>query len=572
MRCAIYARYSSDLQRESSIEDQVRKCREYARTRGWTILDDSIRCDRAVSAGAMAGREGLQALIAEAKQKPRPFDCILVDDTSRLARNLEDSLRTVKLLDFYGVCVSFASQQLDSADKSSRNLLTMYGMMDEQFLVGLADKVHRGQEGQVLKGLQAGGRCYGYRNVPIEDPTRLEKYGRPAVLGVRLEIEEAEAAVVRRIYDMYGRGSGLAQIAKILNAEGTLAPQPPRTRTMRAWCVSSLHEILRNERYRGVYVWNRTEKRRNPETGRKVSKARPESQWLRILVPDWRIVSDQQWAGIEERLRFIREHLPYTVTGGINRTAQSRTYLFSGLLFCGTCNSRMVIVSGAGKRGYVKYGCPSHRYRGVCANRLTIRRDRLESQLLNALETRILRPDMAGYLVKSFEKQLRARIKEMESRGNASGKTTMEKRREELRLQTKRISAAIGLGGDLESLVEHLKAVESEITALSDRLNLYKPINLTAELDVVHRFALENVMSLRGILRSEDIPAARTTLQRHIGKLVLTPTTTDGGLVFQLSGSIDLLPKGGSKGVMQVVARDGIEPPTPAFSGLRSTD
>src|ERR1700679_1124582 len=84
-RCAIYARYSSDLQRDSSIEDQIRKCREYATGRGWTIQEQHIRCDRAVSAGSMAGRDGLTALMADAKQKPRPFDYILIDDTSRLA-------------------------------------------------------------------------------------------------------------------------------------------------------------------------------------------------------------------------------------------------------------------------------------------------------------------------------------------------------------------------------------------------------------------------------------------------------------------------------------------------------
>ena len=56
----------------------------------------------------------------------------------------------------------------------------MNGMVDEQFLVGLSEKVHRGQEGRILRGQVAGGRCYGYRNVPIEDFTRTREYGRPA--------------------------------------------------------------------------------------------------------------------------------------------------------------------------------------------------------------------------------------------------------------------------------------------------------------------------------------------------------------------------------------------------------
>ena len=116
--------------------------------------------------------------------------------------------------------------------------------MDEQYLVGLADKVHCGQAGRALKGLQPGGKCYGYSNVPIEDLTRHGKYGRPAVSGVELAIREEQATVLVRIFTMFASGMGLARIAKKLNAEGVEAPQPPRTRTMRAWCPSSIREML----------------------------------------------------------------------------------------------------------------------------------------------------------------------------------------------------------------------------------------------------------------------------------------------------------------------------------------
>src|SRR5216684_2700290 len=88
MRCAAYARYSSDLQRESSIEDQIRQCREGAESQGWVVLEDYIRFDQAISGAALAGRDALQSLLEDAKKKPRQFDKILVDDTSRLARNL----------------------------------------------------------------------------------------------------------------------------------------------------------------------------------------------------------------------------------------------------------------------------------------------------------------------------------------------------------------------------------------------------------------------------------------------------------------------------------------------------
>jgi site-specific DNA recombinase len=272
MRCAIYPRYSCDLQRDSSLEDQIRKCREFASSQNWTIVEEYVLSDSAISGAATTGRKALDTLISAAASNPRPFDRILVDDTSRLARNVADTLNIIERLRFYGVGVTFVSQGIDTLQKSARPLMALHGMIDEQFLVGLADKVHRGQEGRVLKGFNPGGKCYGHINAPIEDPTRQGKYGRPAVTGVMLKIHPEQSQVVLRIFEMGARGVGLARIAKALNAEGVPAPQPPKTRAMQAWCPSAIRVILRNERYRGVQLWNRTQKMRNPVTGRKVSK------------------------------------------------------------------------------------------------------------------------------------------------------------------------------------------------------------------------------------------------------------------------------------------------------------
>src|SRR5262249_49904025 len=148
-RCAIYARYSSDMQRESSIEDQVRKCREYAAKQGWVILDDYIRFDQAIS-GATDKRPALQSLLADAERKPKPFDVLLVDDTSRLARNLEDQRSIVKLLGFLNVSVVSQSQGRDSSNESADISFAVLGLLDERFLKDLANKVRRGQEGCVL--------------------------------------------------------------------------------------------------------------------------------------------------------------------------------------------------------------------------------------------------------------------------------------------------------------------------------------------------------------------------------------------------------------------------------------
>ncbi len=565
MRCAIYTRYSSDLQRESSIEDQVRRCRKFAEERGWTVLDEYVRQDRAISGAAVAGRGAFNSLIEDAKRKPRPFDRILIDDTSRLARNVADALKSVEILRYRDVGVYFVSQGIDSTLKTARQALTFNAMMDEGFLDGLADKVHRGQEGRVLKGFTPGGKCYGYVNVPIEDPTRQGKYGRPAVSGVELRIHSEQAEVVRRIFEMYAGGMGLARIAKALNEEGITSPQPPRTRERAGWHPSAVREMLRNEKYRGNHVWNRTVKVRNPETGRKISKDRPADDRKEVLVPEWRIVSEELWNSVQARIVEVNRS-GRAKLGGMNRTLQSRSYLFSGLLLCGVCKSRLVIISGGGKRGYVRYGCPSHRYRGVCENAVTIRQDRLEEQLLGALEQRLTNPEILEYTLSRFHDELQKRLAEIQQ--HATGLEDLRRERQRLQAKADNLTDAIAEAGHSLALLSKLAATEGKIEEVDRRIDALRPVDISDVVAEVRTFVYSSVLQLRELLRG-DPAKSKEALARYLGELVLSPKNTPDGPVYEVSGAVNLLP--GRNDVMPVVARDGIEPPTPAFSGLRST-
>lgn len=540
-RCAIYTRYSSDLQRESSIEDQVRRCREYAREKEWAVAENFVMADRALSAAAMAGREGLQRLLEGAQGKPRPFDCLLIEDTSRLARDLADALRTTAILEFHGVAVVSVTQGIDSSQVNARQLITLHGMVDEQYLTGLRDKVHRGQHGRVLNGMIPGGRCYGYRNIPIEDPSRQGKYGRFAVLGVRAEIDEKEAKVVIWIFELYAGGLGLAQIAKGLNQLGIPSPIPAKNRLRRAWSRYTIREMLHNERYRGVLVWDRTKKVRNPETGRKISRARPESEWTRVEVPAMRIVAEELWNAVRAKNAEVNA-LRIAHLGGLCRTQSSRTYLFSGILVCGRCGSSIVIVSGGGKRGYVKYGCHSHKHNGVCDNNWTIRRDRLEEQLLGAIKEKVLRPSIIDYLVLRCEEELKRRVAEMESKRSGSNLDGLRGRREELLERAKRLAQAIETGGELRSLTERLREIENQIAGLDRTMAEFRPLNLNTTADVIRERIRSGVMHLREVVAASDPAAAKNALRKHVRRLVLTPAVQNGHRLFKVSGSVDLAP------------------------------
>jgi site-specific DNA recombinase len=163
MRAAIYARYSSDLQREISIEDQLATARRYASQQGWTVADQHLYTDSAVSGASIQGRAGVQRLLSAAAQQPRPFDVVLVDDSSRISRDIADAIRVMQTLKFLGVRVIYLSQGIDSASEQADALVAVHGLIDSLYLKELAKEVQRGLIGQYERGFATGSRTYGFR-------------------------------------------------------------------------------------------------------------------------------------------------------------------------------------------------------------------------------------------------------------------------------------------------------------------------------------------------------------------------------------------------------------------------
>ena len=172
-RCAAYARYSSDRQSPASIDDQLRKCREYAERQGWDLLEPHVYRDEALS-GAGADRPGLTRMLEAASRSERPFDILLIDDTSRLSRTLSDAVRIVETLTFRGFRVVSVSQGIDSQNDQADVLMTVHGLVDSLYIKELGKKTHRGLEGRALQGLHTGGRCFGYDNLREGESVRLQ--------------------------------------------------------------------------------------------------------------------------------------------------------------------------------------------------------------------------------------------------------------------------------------------------------------------------------------------------------------------------------------------------------------
>ena len=146
MRAAVYARFSSENQREQSIEDQIRVCREFAKRDGITILDNHIYFDEAQS-GSIRARPGLEALKAAAEDKQ--FDAVLVDDSSRLSRDNQHFNTLLCLFQYWGVSLISVSDGLDMREEHAKVAYQFRGIINELYLTDLKKKTHRGQTGLV---------------------------------------------------------------------------------------------------------------------------------------------------------------------------------------------------------------------------------------------------------------------------------------------------------------------------------------------------------------------------------------------------------------------------------------
>jgi site-specific DNA recombinase len=411
--CAIYARISSTHQKETSIEDQISKCTQFADSHGWLTPEELMFADRVQSATRVAPREAFKAMLRLALSPSCPFQKILVDSTSRVARNVPDALDFFQLLAFKGIHVHYITQGIDTTQETAEQMLTVSGLIDSVYIQNLRQCTFRGQRGQVLRGFAGGGRRYGYRSDPVFTGM-LDRYGLPEIAGYRLRIEREEAETVVWIHRMYAEeGLSAMQIVRKLNEalSRTGAPRPLRGRY---WSVKSLlgdgkySGILNNRIYVGEYIWNKTHQVLNPVSDAKVAVPNEKDEWVVMERAELRILSDELWQKTKQRQQRVKK-----VTRGrfMNGRAAWARNLLSGLLRCGVCGGSFVIAHS--RKGRKKYCCATNRNQSsvACGNTLKIDKDELERVLVDAVQPRFDAASVA-YLTQKVNTLISQRIRE----------------------------------------------------------------------------------------------------------------------------------------------------------------
>ncbi|MBK1671573.1 resolvase [Rhodovibrio sodomensis] len=525
---ALYARYSSDHQRDASIEDQLRICRERAAREGWSIADSYS--DRSIS-GASLMRPGIQALMQDA-QAGR-FQVILAESLDRISRDQEDIAGVYKRLTFAGVRMVTLSE----GDISELHI-GLKGTMGALYLKDLADKTRRGLRGRVQEGKSGGGNSYGYRVVHRTGADGTPERGERA-------IDPAEAAVVRRIFTDYAAGKSPTRIAHELNAEGVLGPRG------KAWGPSTLfgnasrgNGVLNNELYIGRLVWNRQRFLKDPMTGKRVARPNPPEQWVIQDVPELCIVDDALWTKVKERQTAIRAR--YVKDDGNALTARRRTrYLFSGLIKCGACGGGYSMVYRD------LYGCATYKNKGTCTNALRVRRQELEARVLAAMRDKLMDPSLFRVFCEEFTRELN-RLRMDASAGVAAKQAELEK----VERGIHKIVEAIKEGYRTPGMKDELFALEDRKAKLTDDL-----AHAATPPALLHpNMAQEYRKRIDGLFTALQDERTRLEAGDHIralvGRIVVSPNQ-DGGAALWLEGDLAGILSLASGTITPAASRDG---------------
>jgi site-specific DNA recombinase len=345
MKVAVYARYSSDNQREESIEAQIRAIKEFSQRNNHIIV--KVYTDEARSA-TTDDRPSFLQMISDSSMEI--FEAIIIHKLDRFSRNRYDSAIYKSRLKKNGIRLISVLENLDDSPESIILESVLEGMA-EYYSANLSREVKKGLYENAIKGMHAGGKPpFGY---DVKD--------------LKYVINENEAIALRKIYQMYADGSGYSEIIDYLNLSGY------KTKTGKPFGKTSVNKIFKNDKYIGTYTYNsttRTKEGRKKQDNEKV-----------VVIEDSidPIVSKELW-----------EEVNIKMSSNKNKGARHKSkieYLLTGKVICGNCNHSMTgntRLSGKSKTAYSDYECNGRKSKRIC-NAKGIRKDMIEKFVLDSL-------------------------------------------------------------------------------------------------------------------------------------------------------------------------------------------
>ena len=360
MNAAIYARYSSDKQRTESATAQIQAGQRYCAQQSYTVVKEYV--DEATT-GTNDDRPEFQRMLTDAAAGL--FQVLVVHKVDRFARNREDAAFNKQKLRKAKVRLEYVEQHLDGSAES---------VILESVLEGMAEYYSKNLAKETMKGLMMNAQ-----NAQFNGGT--PPLGYNVDENKKYVINEHEAEAVRLIFRLYADGMGLARISDELTMRGY------KTKRGVKFAKNSLHDILRNHKYIGVYTFGAVSK--TEEGTRNTHQQTTPKMTIKDAIPP--IIDKDTWQAVQNKREENKKRR------GAN--AARRTYLLSGLVFCGECGAAY-IGNTSSPRGveYSSYVCGKRdRKSGTCANQ-SVPKDELENKVVLFVKDYILKPENADAL------------------------------------------------------------------------------------------------------------------------------------------------------------------------------
>lgn len=420
LTAVLYARYSSNNQREESIEGQIRECEYFAEREGITIANHYI--DRAMSART-DHRPAFLQMVEDSKQKT--FDAVLVYQLDRFSRNRADSAKYRTILKRNGVTVLSAKERI-SGDPSGILLEAVIEGVNEYYSAELAQKVTRGMTDNAINARWPGG------HVPLGYKLSETKH---------LVIDEKSARIVRMVFDMYNAGQTINSIIKNLNEQGY------KTSTGRPFNRSSLEKMLRNEKYIGTFVW------------RDIVHVK--------IIPE--IIKEEDFYMAQKRIEIQKNRPP--------AASRSEHYYLTGKIKCGKCGASMIGMSGTSgtnKTPHHYYTCYNRR-RGNTCDMKVLKRDQTENAIVEA--AKLILNDS-----KNIENIAKLAAKAAKTAGETNYIKELENELKDTNKRIGNLMKTLETGITSETIMNRLTELEHDKTLLEKKIHSERVINRPLEL------------------------------------------------------------------------------------------
>ena len=487
-RVAIYARYSSDRQKATSLDDQISMAQKFCADRGWRVVH--VFTDKEKT-GRNTRRPGFQAM--KAAVEAGEVDIVVIEAIDRLTRKIADALNHFDLF-------RFQNAELYSVTEGQQDFFKV-------LLAGLGAQLFAEMVGQHSKRTMKGGierhrlhtSAYGYRKLAVEE-------------GLNREIDPDKAAIVRRIFEEFSEGKSSKKIAEGLNADRVPAPKGGtwEPSTIRGHAARG-EGILHNRLYVGRARVCATTRSYHPETGTKRTILTPQDE-VEVEIPQLRIVPQALWDAVHEELD--RRSSQRTIASNPSGARRSQ-HLFSGLLVCGCCGAPYV------KHNRTSFQC-REAIKRVCRDAVPISQKRIEARVFGCLREAFLSPEF----IARFESAVAAEREKLGSSDIESEIAGLKAARADARSRLTEIMSSIEQGAPYHLFKARTEELDAEITEIEDRLARAKA-RLVArdavQVDIAQVYA-DVVHQMETLLGDPDlVEQARGFLGMLVHRIVLTP-------------------------------------------------